>query len=97
MTKRYLHTAAALFLAAAPLHAEEAWWNKEWTQRQKITIDTASIGGSAGESTLLVRLSDGNIFSNAREDGGDIRFIAADGKTVLPHHIESYDGLLGEA
>lgn len=97
MTKRYLHTAAALFLAAAPLHAEDAWWNKDWTQRQKITIDTASIGGSAGESTLLVRLSDGNIFSNAREDGGDIRFVAADGKTVLPHHIESYDGLLGEA
>jgi biopolymer transport protein ExbB len=98
MTKRSFHSALlSILITAGTLHAEDTWWNKDWTQRQKITLNTAEIGGSAGESTLLVRLSDGNIFANAREDGGDIRFVAADGKTVLPHHLESYDGLLGEA
>jgi biopolymer transport protein ExbB len=84
---------------ATNLHAEKAegWWNKDWTQRQKITLDASAIGGAAGESTILLRVSDGNVFASAREDGGDIRFVAADGKTVLPHHVESYDSLMGEA
>ena len=47
---------------------------------------------------MLVRLSDGNFqFAGAREDGSDLRFIAADGKTVLAHQIERYDNLLNEA
>ena len=84
------------------LHAEDAWWNPAWTQRQKITLDTgtgaAALSEPAGCATVLVRLSDGNFqFAGAREDGGDLRFIAADGKTVLPHQIERYDNLLNEA
>jgi hypothetical protein len=39
--------------------AEDAWWDKAWTQRQKITLDTADISGPAGETTVLVRLSEG--------------------------------------
>ncbi|MCU0779488.1 MAG: DUF2341 domain-containing protein [Akkermansiaceae bacterium] len=85
------------WFAACPLHAEEAgWWNKDWPQRQPVTLDASVIGGEAGESTLLLRLSDGGIFTSAREDGGDLRVIAADGKTVLPHHVERFDPLLGE-
>ena len=80
----------------------KAWWNPSWTQRSEITLDTggdaASLADPAGSASLLVRLSDGNFqFSSAREDGSDIRFIAADGKTILPHQIEKYDGLLNEA
>ena len=87
----------AAWLAAANLHAENAdWWNKDWPQRQSITLDASAIGGDAGESTLLLRLSDGGIFTSSREDGGDLRIIASDGKTVLPHHIERFDPLLGE-
>ena len=105
MNQRRLHTAPlriamvfAVLLTVTGIHAEEAgWWNKDWTQRQKLTLDASAIGGPAGESTLLVRISDGNVFANAREDGGDIRFVSADGKTLLPHHVESYDSLLGEA
>ena len=39
------------------------------------------------------------IFSSptAKEDGSDIRFIAADDKTVLTYHIEKYDSLMSEA
>lgn len=78
--------------------AEDTWWDKGWTQRQKITLDTADLSASPGETTVLVRLSEGRFnFAAAREDGSDLRFIAADGKTVLPHHVETYDGLLNEA
>jgi biopolymer transport protein ExbB len=91
---------ATLLLAASSLHAEDskdAWWNKDWTQRQKLSLDASALPGPAGESTILLRIADGTVFSSAREDGGDLRFLAADGKTILSHHVERYDGLLGEA
>ena len=94
---------AALALAGG-LHAQDtaAWWNPAWTQRQTLTLDTgttaAALAGDAGGATVLVRLFDGNFhFNGAREDGSDLRFVAADGKTLLPHQIERYDSLLNEA
>lgn len=90
---------AALLLSASFLHAEDkaAWWNKDWTQRQPLTIDPSAFSGASGDATLLLRVADGTVFSSAREDGGDLRIVSSDGKTVLPHHVERYDGLLGEA
>jgi len=87
---------------ATPLHAAEAWWNRAWTQRQTLTLDTgtgaAALTESPGTATVLLRLSDSNFhFASARENGGDLRFIAADGKTVLPFQLESYDNVLNEA
>jgi biopolymer transport protein ExbB len=78
------------------------WWNKAWSNRQKITIDTGSEAGAASEKlsgdTVLVRLSDQNFqFAAAAEGGADIRFVAADGKTVLPSHIVNYDSMLNNA
>ena len=47
---------------------------------------------------VLVRLHDGDFsFSAAKDDGSDIRFIAADDHTPLAYHVEKYDSLLGEA
>ena len=87
---------------ATPLQAAEAWWNRAWTQRQPLTLDTgadaAALTDAAGAASVLVRLSDSNFhFAAARDNGGDLRFIAADGKTVLPYQIESYDNVLNEA
>ncbi len=84
------------------LEPASAYWNKDWTVRKQITIDPAAAGtplaGPVGTVALLVRLYDGNFsFPEAKEDGSDIRFIAADDKTVLPYHIEKYDSLLDEA
>ena len=106
MTKRLPILLLAAALAAPSLHAAEkskdgaAWWNKTWTQRQPLTLDTAAAGTTeaTGPVTVLVRLSDNNFqFATAAEGGADLRFIGEDGKTVLPHHIEKWDGLLNEA
>lgn len=93
---------AALALSGSLPAQDAAWWNPAWSQRQKLTLDTgsnaAAVTGDAGGATVLVRLFDGNFhFTATREDGSDLRFVAADGKTVLPHQIERYDSLLNEA
>jgi biopolymer transport protein ExbB len=89
----------ALFVGATPARA---WWNGEWLLRKKITIDTSAAGAGVsdpiGTSPVLLRLHVGNFrFEQAKEDGGDLRFVAADDKTPLKHHFEKYDSLLGEA
>jgi biopolymer transport protein ExbB len=79
-----------------------AWWDREWTVRKKITIDTTATGvpisEPIGQTAVLIRLHDGNFqFAAAREDAADIRFVAADDKTLLSYHIEKFDALLNEA
>lgn len=91
----------ALALAASSALAD-TWWNAEWTTRKKLTIDATKegvdLGGEPGAAAILLRLHDGNFqFLAVKEDGSDLRFVAADDKTVLPHHIEKWDTLLNEA
>ncbi len=79
-----------------------AWWNDEWTLRKKITLDTTSTGtvisDPIGTSAMLIRLHDGDFqFASAKDDGGDLRFVAEDDKTLLTYHIEKFDSLLDEA
>ncbi|MGA3171010.1 MAG: DUF2341 domain-containing protein [Chthoniobacteraceae bacterium] len=79
-----------------------AWWNGDWTVREKIIIDTSSAGvpinDSIGTVPVLIRLHDGDFqFDAAKDDGSDIRFVAADDKTPLTFHIENFDSLMGEA
>jgi len=79
-----------------------AWWNDEWTLRKKITLDTTEKGlgitDPVGTVPLLIRLHEGNFkFDMAKEDGSDLRFVAADEKTLLTYHIEKWDALMGEA
>ena len=92
---------AAALLLTSFAHAEESkdpWWNPAWTQRHKLTLDTAAADTAPGTATVLVRLHDGNFsFESAAENGADLRFIAADGKTPLAYQIESFDGMLHEA
>ena len=93
---------ALVFLAALWPSPASAWWNDQWTLRKKITIDTgqsgAGVSDAIGTTPILVRLHVGNFrFGAAKEDGGDLRFVAGDDKTPLKHHVEKYDSLLGEA
>ena len=92
---------AVLALAVLP-GAAQAWWNEEWAARKQIQIDTSAAGAAInepiGDAPFLVRLHTGNFkFELAKEDGSDLRFVAADDKTPLPFHVEKWDPLLGEA
>jgi biopolymer transport protein ExbB len=96
------HLAVALLAFTAFSCTARAWWNSEWTLRKKITLDATPAGGGIadpiGTTPVLVRLHDGNFqFVNAKDDGSDIRFVAADDKTPLVFHVEKYDPVLNEA
>ncbi|MBV4458694.1 DUF2341 domain-containing protein [Pseudomonas sp. COR58] len=80
----------------------QAWWQDDWHYRKQIAVDTtpqgAGIQQPLGRTALLVRLHTGNFtFDGVKEDGSDLRFVAADDKTVLNHQIESFDALMGMA
>ncbi|MGY2187007.1 Biopolymer transport protein ExbB [compost metagenome] len=80
----------------------QAWWQDDWHYRKQVSVDTtpqgAAINEALGRTALLVRLHTGNFtFDGVKEDGSDLRFVAADDKTVLNHQIESFDALMGMA
>ncbi|MBV8800773.1 MAG: DUF2341 domain-containing protein [Alphaproteobacteria bacterium] len=101
--QRFARFAAVILLAVCTFPtAALAWWQSDWSYRKQITIDTSPKGGNiaqtAGRVPLLVRLHSGNFhFADAQDNGNDIRFVAADDKTPLAFHIESFDPLLGVA
>ena len=84
-------------LALAPLHAS-AWWNKDWTQRSRVTLNTSAQGLETKEAAsavaVAVRLHSGNFdFVAAKEDGSDLRVLAGDDKTPLAFSVERFDSL----
>ncbi|MBY0392697.1 MAG: DUF2341 domain-containing protein, partial [Novosphingobium sp.] len=90
---------------ASPAAAEgesAGWWNKEWSYRKAVTVDTSPTGvnvsGAIGRTVVLVRLHSGNFtFTDAMDNGADVRFVDSDDKTPLPYHIEQYDAATGIA
>jgi len=89
-----------MILATGSLHAR-TWWNEAWSSREKITIDTTDNGVAVsdpiGTTTVMVRLHDGNFdFSNSKEDGGDLRFVDSDDKTMLASQVEKFDTVMNE-
>jgi biopolymer transport protein ExbB len=105
MEMRVSHRRSAFGLTAGLLllpGIAHAWWSEDWTKRKLFQIDTGPAGANVieavGPSPVLVRLHPGNFkFEGAKPDGSDLRFIAADDKTPLKHHVEKFDSLLGEA
>lgn len=98
---RLLLTSLICLGLLAPASAS-AWWQDDWQYRKQVSVDTtpqgAAINDSLGRLPLLVRLHTGNFtFDGVNENGSDIRFVAADDKTVLHHQVESFDPLMGMA
>src|SRR3989344_41212 len=93
MSRLTLHIACLLFLLP---HAALAG---DWAGATKININAAAAGIELKEDLaqvpVLVRLHTGNFahFLDVKEDGSDLRFFAADGKTALPYQIEKFDSL----
>ncbi len=93
--------AITLFLFATGAEAASSWWDKAWSGRKPLSIDTTAEGGAikdeVGDSIVLVRLHQGNFaFELAKEDASDLRFVTADDKTALPFHVEKWDTLMLE-
>ena len=77
---------------AMPLAASAA----DWAHKKKLGFDTTASGAEIKEEVaalpMLVRLHSGNFtFSQAKPDGADLRFFAADGKTPLKYQLENFD------
>lgn len=75
----------------------QAWWNTDFKQHTKITLNTSSAGVETKEAlsgvVLPVRLHSGNFdFVGAKPDGSDLRLVAGDDKTPLKFAIERFDG-----
>lgn len=93
---------AGLLLLGCAASTAHAWWDDAWTARRALTLDPAAAGLTLAEpvrpGAVLVRLHSGNFdFDTAREDGADLRILAADDATVLPHRIERWDRDVAEA
>ena len=89
--KRLITIVALLLLLPA---SAQAWWNKDWTLRKQVMLDTqaAAVPSEAHSVPVLIRLSTGNFdFLSAKEDGSDIRFVAEDDTTELKFHVERID------
>ena len=75
-----------------PTRSDIPWWDESWTYRRMLTIDNSSQTEDLTDFPVTVRLSSSRINYSATQDSGeDIRFIDADGTSVLPHEIEIWN------
>lgn len=100
MNRLRVMLATVLLLLSLPAMAA-SWWDGKWNYRAKVDLNTTSAGAGVsepgGRTQVLVRLHSGNFnFADAKEDGSDVRFIAADDRTPLKYHFEKYDGLVDQ-
>jgi len=85
-----------LMLLLAVPNVAHAWWSEEWAYRMPITIESPvktveAVG--AVDNVVLVKMHAGNFpdFFLVQENLADLRFIAADDKTPLKFHVDSFD------
>lgn len=68
------------------------WWDPAWSQRIPLTLTGAAAGINLTNVPVLVALTpDRFSYAMAGEAGQDLRFVAEDDATVLPHEIELWD------
>ncbi len=72
--------------------ATGATCNTNWTARRKITINNSASGSNLTNFPHLVVLNSSRIdYAKTQTNGQDLRFVDADGTTLLSHEIENYD------
>lgn len=88
---------SALSTAQHPSHtfpsSPAGWWDGNWTRRTELTFDNSAQGSNLDNFPVLVTL-DGttNIdYAQTQNNGEDLRFVDADGVTVLDHEIEEWN------
>lgn len=68
------------------------WWDPAWAARSRITVDNAHVvATSLAGFPVLVTLTPGTFdYARARPDGGDLRFLTADGQRELPYELDTW-------
>lgn len=94
---------ATILLSASFATAQEDY-STAWDHHTNVVLNTTGSGAgvftSVHDFPVLVRLDTSNFdagFSEADENGADIRFTKADDETRLPHQIETWDAEAGTA
>ncbi|MFC1790241.1 DUF2341 domain-containing protein [Patescibacteria group bacterium] len=68
------------------------WWDKDWSKRRKIIFDNLDQSSNLTDFPVLVKLDSTRIdYANTQSAGQDLRFVDADGYTLLKHEIEEFD------
>lgn len=71
---------------------DSTWWGPLWERRRELVLDNEDVEETLVDFPVLVRLNSARVdYSLTKDDGTDVRFVLADGFTVLPHEIESWD------
>ena len=70
---------------------EGKWDGSKWPYRAQVTIDNTAGKSPLSHYQVKVILNSENFdFAEARPDGADLRFVDANGTTLLPHWIQEY-------
>lgn len=89
--------AAAVVFALFPVltsggaRAATAWYDAHWQYRRAVTINNGNASPFTDYQTQVTLNASNFDFPEAKGDGADLRFTAADGTTLLNYWIESYD------
>ena len=68
------------------------WWDTNWTKRIRIDINNLDQAASFTNQPVLVFLTPTLVnYADFKTNGADVRFVAADNTTVLPHEIELWN------
>jgi hypothetical protein len=76
--------------AGVTIAVSSPWWNAAWSARRGFVMQT--FDGAFDDFAVLVTLDPTRIdYSKTSSGGADLRFVAGDQLTVLPHEIEKWD------
>lgn len=75
--------------------AQADWYNGDWLNRQKFTIDAGKVNGDLTDFPVYVDLSDFDV-TNFGTNGADLRVTKSDGTTEVPREVVFFDGANGE-
>jgi len=69
--------------------APDGWWDPAFTRRMKISFDNDG-GEALPHFPVMIHLTPERIDYDLSPDGADLRFVDADGQSVLDHEIEHW-------
>jgi hypothetical protein len=97
-TEYYNQNAPAAFASAAAeedISVPDAAWYSSWGYRQRLVVSHARVSGNGALTNFPALVTESNVqpglWTNAKSDGSDVLFTAADGVTKIPHELEKYD------